>query len=70
MDPTVSTTAVEERKENTDDLEEVTENELEEIGSRKNVHKKENYWFLYFHTYIQYFGTETFIRTLKMTILE
>ena len=42
MDPTVSTTAVEERKENTNDLDEVTENELEEVGKyitleRKNI---------------------------------
>ena len=32
MDPTVTTTTVEERKENTDDLKEVTENVLEEVG--------------------------------------
>ena len=40
MDPTVSTTAVEERKENTDDLEEVTENELEEVGKDITLERK------------------------------
>ena len=40
MDPTVSTNAVEESKENTEDLEKVTENEIEEVGKDITLERK------------------------------